>query len=140
MSYYAVGVGNIIAKDVESFLTLEKMFGGDLSEFGDGFYMPYEYSGYEEDLSFALSVDEKYYEYEINDFLGEIVNYIREGEIEYRGEDGCIWHFLYDPSTSSWKEENGYVAYGETSLSGYSDDELIVELQKRGHSIQKVSL
>lgn len=55
----------------------------------------------------------RYSEDDIYKFLSNIKEYVSEGEIECRGEDGELWRFNY--RDEDWYEDNGSVVYDESS-------------------------
>ncbi len=133
MGYYANGYGHITAKDAESYKKIRNMFGyiPGTNE------TPFDFWEHEDELTIDISNDDKYYEDEVDDFLTSITEFITEGEVEYVGEDGCHWKYVFDFESSCWHERNGRIIY---DLSELSDDELCTELQKRGYTVQKVML
>lgn len=131
MGYYANGCGHITAKDVDSYKKIRKMFG-----YNPGTNeTPFDFWEDEDELTINISNDDKYYEDEVDDFLDSIIEFIKEGEIEYTGEDSCRWKFVFDTKTSRWYERNGRVIY---DLSELSDDELSKEMWKRGYNVQYI--
>jgi len=53
--------------------------------------------------------DGKYYGDDVEEYLRKITPYTDSGEIEYSGEDGCLWRFIF--RDSEWIEQNGTVSY-----------------------------
>ena len=70
-----------------------------------------------------------YCEKDILECLDGIVPFIKEGSIEFSGEDDCLWCFKF--ADGKWVDLNGTVIYGY-DLSDVPDDNLIAEVKKRG--------
>lgn len=76
-----------------------------------------------------------WYEDKTYDFLNTLKPYVEKGLIEYRSiDDDQHWRYVYNPKLNKWKEEIACTSYG---FEGYTDDELIEELKKRGYIIRK---
>lgn len=60
-------------------------------------------------------VSDKYHGEWVEEALDRIKNAapIKSGEIEFSGEDGCLWMFEYRPRNSVWLEKNGYIVYDD---------------------------
>lgn len=94
-----------------------------------------------------------YHEEEITEFLNAIIPFVSDGQVEFIGEDGAHWAFIFDPEALKWEEKSGRIVYGEettidlsklTVLSVYhsfdseapvylfaSEEEAIAELKKQ---------
>lgn len=128
MSYYASGIGTI---EFEKRLSKEdiKRISGKI----DGIleFDFYEISG--EDKTFLDIWDEDKYH---GDIVEEALGYISEnapitnGQIEYRGEDGALWRFIFE--NEKWKEENGIIKYGNADkrieIALNNDTSLVAEI------------
>lgn len=80
----------------------------------------------------------KYREDKIIERLNYFNKYISDGNLDFTGEDCAHWRFVFDPSVNEWKKENGEVIYDSVFgdyLSGFSDKELIKELESRGYNV-----
>lgn len=77
---------------------------------------------------------DNYHEDETIEFLNTLAPYVAEGEVNYNGEDGCIWRFRFDPDEQKWVEESATIDY---NFESYTDEQLIEELDKRGYIVQK---
>ena len=129
MGYYAEGHGAISAKDKQSFDAIGAIMRSDTACL--------ESTPFYDVLEYDIWNNDKYYGGEVLDFLNSLSEYINKGEIYYSGEDGSIWRFLFNPATSSWLEQSGIAVY---DMSEFTDDQLRQELEKRGYSVNNVSL
>nr|DAZ46861.1 MAG TPA: hypothetical protein [Caudoviricetes sp.] len=77
---------------------------------------------------------DNYHEDETIEFLNTLAPYVAEGEVNYTGEDGCIWRFRFDPDEQEWVEESATIDY---NFESYTDEQMIEELDKRGYIVQK---
>lgn len=137
MGYYASASGSatiINGKKAE----LEKILEDKYGEYSRNCPLDYDFSEYKNtnEKYIDISDSEKYHEEDTTEFLKTIAPYITEGCLNYSGEDGCIWRFIFDPATKSWNEENATISYG---MSDYSDEQLIAELEKRGYTVDRMS-
>ena len=101
-----------------------------------GSYSPLDYDFFEnkDENSIKIYDSEKYYEEDTMEFLETIAPYITKGCLNYSGEDGSIWRFVFNPDTKKWDEQNAKISY---DMSDYSDEQLIEELKKRGYLVSK---
>ena len=68
-------------------------------------------------------------------FLNTLNPYIEEGIMEYKSiDDDRHWRYIYNPVLNKWEEKIAYTSYG---FEGYTDNELIDELKKRGYVVRK---
>ena len=75
-----------------------------------------------EEYSFSWNEDRTY------DFLNTLKPYVEKGLIEYRSiDDDRHWRYVYNPKLNKWEEEIAYTSYG---FEGYTDDELIDDINK----------
>lgn len=77
---------------------------------------------------------DNYHEDETIEFLDTLAPYVADGEVNYTGEDGCIWRFRFDPDEQEWVEESATIDY---NFESYTDEQMIEELDKRGYIVQK---
>ena len=77
---------------------------------------------------------DNYHEDETIEFLNTLAPYVAEGEVNYTGEDGCIWRFRFDPDEQEWVEESATIDY---NFESYTDEQMIEELDRRGYIVQK---
>ena len=47
------------------------------------------------------------------DYLNERENSIDSASIEWNGEDGAIWRFVFEDN--EWAEQNGYIEWGDST-------------------------
>lgn len=90
------------------------------------------WSIYKDSVDFYDS--DNYHEDETIEFLNTLAPYVAEGEVNYDGEDGCIWRFRFDPDKQKWVEESATIDY---NFESYTDKQMIEELDKRGYIVQK---
>ena len=113
MSYYAKGSGRLVfssALSDDKVRKIENILDQNLFEFDcDG-------------KNFDIWCYCKYYEDEVESALEEIseVAELKEGYIEYCGEDDALWRFKYSPKKRKWHEQNGRVVYDDDTKE---DDE-----------------
>lgn len=103
MGYYATGSGSIeLKKNVD----LEKVKAA-MEEIDYSFSCNI-FSGVD---SFVLDIQqyEKYYEEDYNDFLKAVTPYVKDGCIEFCGEDGCLWRFVF--IDGKFIEENAEIVW-----------------------------
>lgn len=86
MGYYANGGGQVVLKDKvpEDVLgILEKDFAEVAGSPDGGLWMAFEY--------------DKYYDDEITESMNKLAPYVKSGNVEFTGEDDCVWRFhFYD--------------------------------------------
>lgn len=105
MGYYANGYRTIVLKDGIKELPkdvwdkLGNAFEIDSSEATDSCTV------------ITMTQYEKYYEETVYDALNACIPYIKEGEIEYTGEDDAHWCQIFNPAAKKWDEKNGDVVY-----------------------------
>ena len=79
------------------------------------------------DTHFTSYYDEKRKEYSIGAYseynedelyeLFEITHgMIENGEIDFEGEDGSLWRFIYLPAKEAWDEQYGHIVYESCRL------------------------
>ena len=106
MGYYANGSGQIVfssALSIDASRKVKDILGQNLFEF-DHY-----------DNNFDIWCYCKYYEDEVESMLEEIseVAKLKEGYIEYCGEDDTRWRFKYSPKERKWHEQNGHIVYDD---------------------------
>lgn len=80
-----------------------------------------------EEYSFSQNEDRTY------DFLNTLKPYVEKGLIEYKSIDNDRhWRYVYNPKLDKWEEEIACTSY---DFEGYTDNELIEELKKRGYIV-----
>ena len=85
-----------------------------------------------EEYSFSWNEDRTYA------FLNTLKPYVEKGLIEYKSiDDDRHWRYVYNQKLNKWEEEIACTSYG---FEGYTDDELIEELKKRGYIIRKSNI
>lgn len=107
MGYYAKCGGTLT-------LSKERMNGdGQLSEITDCLdrIATYQITTLQDEYLIDCECYDNYRSDEWEDFLAKIEMCTVKGEIEFRGEDGELWRFIYDPDDLQWHEEQGYVEY-----------------------------
>ena len=125
MSYFATGSGSIQFNnrlDEKTIMSIEEK----LDECGMDFYNSYDKKLKNGDCESKVTVcecscDTNYFgDDEVKEILDEICDIaeIESGEIEYVGEDGSHWRFIF--KNSEWKMQTGTVKYDETG-SGNDD-------------------
>lgn len=126
MGYYAYGNGSVLLKNG---INKEELFKKLDEKLNDAFGLEYEFNK-------AGMIDitdyENYSEEDIMEFLNILIPYIKEGSIEYSGDDDYHWKFVFNEKDQKWDEFDGEVCY---SLEDFSDNDLIEELNKRGYAI-----
>lgn len=126
MGYYAYGNGSVLLKNG---INKEELFKKLDEKLNDAFGLEYEFNK-------AGMIDitdyENYSEEDIMEFLNILIPYIKEGSIEYSGDDDYHWKFVFNEKDQKWDEFDGEVYY---SLEDFSDNDLIEELNKRGYAI-----
>ena len=127
MSYYATGSGSIQFNnrlDEKTIMSIEEK----LDECGMDFYNSYDKKLKNGDCESKVTViecsnDSNYLgDDEVKEILDEIrdVSQIDSGEIEYVGEDGSHWRFIF--KNGEWEMQPGTVKYDE---SGFGNDDKI---------------
>lgn len=129
MGYYADGGGFIQLRTKDDYLAILKWLKDEdcLEHYVDGTS--------EKDLTIYLYNSDKYYEDDWYDLIGKTAGKLADGTIEFHGEDGALWAFIYDPASNSLAEYNGRVVYdiGSTNeLVGQIIDGFEDFLDKRG--------
>lgn len=112
MGYYASGDGYIAFDRALKEEELEAVSELLLKEFED-----VDLNSGADSISFWAS--EKYHDDAVADILKEIATQypVKEGCVQYTGEDGCHWRFRYDPTyleteeACPWLEEDGAVVF-----------------------------
>lgn len=66
--------------------------------------------------------------------LSALNEHITEGSVEFRGECDEFWRYVFNSEAMVWDVQNGQIVY---EYDGYSDTELIKELEKRGYTVSK---
>ena len=126
MGYYAYGNGSVLLKNG---INKEELFKKLDEKLNDAFGLEYEFNK-------AGMIDitdyENYSAEDIMEFLNILIPYIKEGSIEYSGDDDYHWKFVFNEKDQKWDEFDGEVYY---SLEDFSDNDLIEELNKRGYAI-----
>lgn len=85
-----------------------------------------------EEYSFSWNEDRTYA------FLNTLKPYVEKGLIEYKSiDDDRHWRYVYNQKLNKWEEEIACTSYG---FEGYTEDELIEELKKRGYIIRKSNI
>lgn len=129
MGYYADGGGFIQLRTKDDYLAILKW----LKEESE---VEYSVNGQpEKDLTIYLCNSDKYYDDNWRDLIEETAGKLADGKIEFIGEDGALWAFIYDPASNSLAEYNGRVVYdiGSTNdLVGQIIDGFEDFLDKRG--------
>lgn len=88
----------------------------------DDFKMPDIFDEFDiDENSLYVSYSGKYYEDEIYDFCEKIKNYTESGTINFSGEDGCIWRFIF--RGKEWTEESARILYESDPALTLSDVE-----------------
>ena len=113
MGYYA---------DYDGYIKFKKEPGDDVRNAIENSFNVCE----EDELSYSLNGSDKYYEDDVFEVLGKTEEDCEKGEIEYRGEDGCIWRFIF--SDGEWFEENGFVKYIDSGVDHEDKEEFIGEI------------
>ncbi|MCR5669650.1 MAG: hypothetical protein K6G10_01475 [Butyrivibrio sp.] len=90
----------------------------------------------EDQVYMNLWDSENYHEEDTEEFLKVIAPFVEEGVLNYHGEDDSVWHFIFNPKTGQWDEEDGTIVYG---CKDFKDETLIKELVKRGYKVEKIS-
>ena len=78
----------------------------------------FEYADWDTDKSVSVIYDGKYHS-EFEDDLQKLndLTPVSSGCIEFSGEDGCYWRFIFDEKTKRFEEEGGRIVYStETPL------------------------
>lgn len=124
MSYYAKGSGQIVFSSALSYDASWKV-----RDILDRNLFEFDYDGVK---AFDIWCHCKYYEDEVESALEEIseVAKLKEGYIEYLGEDDALWRFKYSPKKRKWLEQNGRVVYDgdTTSQSKQSRHKIVIQL------------
>ena len=56
---------------------------------------------------------DRYDEQNYYDVFAETHGLVEAGEIEFRGDDGILWRFIYIPEKGAWDEQLGRIVYNE---------------------------
>ena len=80
----------------------------------------------ENDLEYSIGGNDKYYEDAICEMLEAVTPFCEKGEIEYRGEDGSLWRFIF--KNNEWIEEAGFVKYTEEGVDPANKQEFIGQI------------
>ena len=91
MGYYANGAGAIKFKSNKAMDAARKVLDGVLDN---------DESGTPQCLD--VWFDDKYYSDEIENALSDIAKYVKEGHIDFKGEDDALWQYKFNPSTKTW--------------------------------------
>lgn len=102
MGYYAHGCGD---------LRLGKKIPANVLESLTGFDEAEQYSSGGKDFLCLTHYDEKYFESDVYKDLDKVAPYVLDGDINFVGEDDCVWRFRFDPDCGSFVEENGKITY-----------------------------
>lgn len=129
MGYYANGDGAATFKNGVDIEKVGMLLDDKLDEL-DVIEFEFEIKGNE--IYFYDS--EKYHEDETLAFLNVLAPYITEGKMTYSGEDDCHWRFVFNSDEQGWDEESGTVDF---DFESYTDEDLIVELERRGYNVTK---
>ena len=112
MGYYANGSGNIefinpLNNDKQK--RIEKIL--DYAGFEFVFYG----SRKQNNATIGINIwfDCNYHDDLIEKGLNEIMKIadIKDGCMEFHGDDGCHWRFLYDPPERRWRGQTGHIIY-----------------------------
>ena len=111
MGYYANAGGEIYLKDAlpadfEVPLELVRNWDADIEI-------------YDKEQIVYIDFHDKYSEYWIEEVAKLFKPYTKSGRIDFTGEDGCIWRYIY--LDGEWKEENARIIF---------DSEPALQLQK----------
>jgi len=113
MGYYA---------DYDGYIKFKKEPGDDVRNAIENCFAGYA----EDELSYSLDGSDKYYEDFVYETLDKTKQDCEKGEIEYRGEDGCLWRFVF--INGEWIEENGFVKYTEEGVDPKNQEEFIGQI------------
>lgn len=107
MGYYAAGGGYVI---YEKPITDEQAKIVD-EQFGEWVWT--EECGTTDGRIVDMAYDGKYYSDEVETVLDKLAELgpIKEGELEFSGEDNCHWRFLY--KDGAWIEQLGHIVYDD---------------------------
>ena len=112
MGYYANGGGNI--EFINTLCDDKQKRIEEILEY-DGFEFEFYGSRKQNNITIGINIwfDNKYHGDSIEEGLNKIreIADIRDGCIEFHGEDGCYWRFLYDPPERRWREQTGHIVY-----------------------------
>lgn len=98
MGYYASHDGTIVLKEMPP----KEIINACEDALSDARY-------YENDNSIYISGYAKYYDDEVRNCLNLIANYVKEGCIEFTGEDYHHWQFKF--IDGEWEEQDGEIVY-----------------------------
>ena len=98
MGYYARYSGYVIFKEKPS----EELFSQIDCYFEDVYFN-------ENELRLDVSGNDKYYSENIEEILNNLEPITKSGEINYMGEDDCVWRFIF--KDNEWRDENGTILY-----------------------------
>lgn len=105
MGYYARGNGNVTFKENVVLEDVKKA----ITE--NGFEDEFEYDIDKDGIYFCSN--DKYHEEDVTEALNILTPYIKEGTVNFVGEDDTLWQLLFIPEKGEWKELNGTVVYYE---------------------------
>ena len=138
MGYYANGSGSATIKENVSFDQIKKALleakNGKLG-FNDVQWELWENNGTNE-IDFWVS-DGHWDEERAFNFVNTLIPFITDGSISYRGDEDCIWRYVFDSENSKWNEENATIDY---NFESYTDGQMIEELKKRGYEVTKAAI
>lgn len=126
MGYYASGYGECVLKDGADLVLIDY----DLNKNGARVIDVDRLTANKIRL---CAEEQKYYQEEVYLDLNILTKYITEGYIDYVGEDDSHWRIML--KDGKWVEQQGETVY---DMSGYSDEELIKELESRGYPITQL--
>lgn len=119
MGYYANGGGNVVFRREltgEELVKLQNVLEDAWFEYDFDFREAKSKTGTHQGEKYTevqFWQDEKYHREEVEGVLYfmKALAPIREGCIEYAGEDGDHWRFIY--RNDAWKEQAGHIVYDE---------------------------
>ncbi len=71
------------------------------------------------DISFCepsaieIRYDGNFHDDEWEDLLNDLVPYIREGCLDFSGEDNCFWRYQFNAEKQEWEELQGKIVYSD---------------------------
>lgn len=114
MGYYAQGEGVISFKEKPTEKQLETL--KNVLYMKDGCF-------YWQDNDLYLSYNEKYYESDIYAALDSLTSFIVSGYVEFAGEDGEHWRFVF--RNNKWEEESGQIVYGKKIPAEIKEENIV---------------